>query len=137
MAAAPGAAAKAGRSKGGSESRPAAGGAIASAWLADDDLRTFLGVHDAGGTTWLRAEPLATLAAWTSALTTAEGGDGATLEADLARALEAAAQSGYAVDRWLAALAGRAGERPATEPAAATGSRPRKPGGRRGDRNPR
>jgi hypothetical protein len=88
--------------------------AIASGWLADDDLRTFLGVHDAGGTTWLRAEPLATLAAWTLALAEPEGGD-TTIAVALDRVVGAAAEAGYALDGWLASMGGGRGS-PATAP---------------------
>ncbi len=85
----------------------------AAAWLADPDLRTFLGLHDAGGTTWLRAEPLATLAAWETTLAALERP--ATLTATkraLDRLVGAAAEAGYAVDGWLARLQGT-GPRPA------------------------
>jgi hypothetical protein len=87
---------------------------IAAGWLADDDLRTFLGVHEAGGTTWLRAEPLGRLAAWSLALTTADGDTGAVAEA-LDRVVGAAADSGYALDPWLARLDGTGGN-PAKAP---------------------
>jgi glycosidase len=101
---------------------------IAAAWLADEDLRAFLGVHEAGGTMWLGAEPLATLAAWTAALTTIErpAAHAATLTA-LDGLVRAAAEAGYAVDRWLAALEiGRAPARSRrTAGGPATVSRPR------------
>src|SRR4029077_20488359 len=48
---------------------------IATGWLADADLRGFLGVHEAGGTTWLLAERLATLAEWMLALAAVEGSE--------------------------------------------------------------
>ena len=90
-----------------SKARDAA--AIASSWLADDDLRTFLGVHEAGGTTWLRAEPLATLAAWSLALAAADGDDQVAAGNALDRVVGAAAESGYALDGWLARLDGTRG----------------------------
>jgi hypothetical protein len=118
---------------------------IVAGWLADDDLRAFLGVHEAGGTTWLRAEPLATLAAWTLALATAEGGDGNGIGTALATAVEGAAEAGYALDRWRAALesgrgdgtARRATKGTAGDRTAPTGYLPRTPRGRRGDRTHR
>ena len=80
---------------------------IAAGWLADADLRAFLGVHEAGGTTWLLAERLATLAEWMLALAAVEGsGQGAELATALDGVVRAAAKAGYAVDGWLAALGG-------------------------------
>jgi hypothetical protein len=80
---------------------------IAAGWLADADLRAFLGVHEAGGTTWLQAERLATLAEWTRTLAIVEGSEpSGALATALDGAVRAAAKAGYAVDGWLAALGG-------------------------------
>ncbi len=97
----PRAATGSGRSKGAGDAA-----SIAADWLADDDLRTFLGVHEAGGTTWLRAEPLGTLAAWSLALASAEGADEPAAAEALDRVISAAAEAGYALDGWLARLDG-------------------------------
>jgi hypothetical protein len=131
---------KAGAGTGRSKASADAAAAIASGWLADHDIRTFLGVHDAGGTTWLRAEALATLAAWTVALAAVDGGDASVVDV-LDRVVGAAVKAGYALDRWLAAIEGGP-RKPATEgaaedPALVRGSPPRKPPGRRGDRTRR
>ncbi|HEX7472333.1 MAG TPA: alpha-amylase family glycosyl hydrolase [Candidatus Limnocylindrales bacterium] len=92
---------------------------IASGWLADGDLRTFLGVHEAGGITWLRAEPLATLAAWTLALCAIEGSPKAALAVTLDGVVGAAVTAGYAVNGWLSALGGPARGPATTRPASA------------------
>jgi hypothetical protein len=109
---------------------------IASAWLADDDLRAFLGVHVAGGTTWLRAEPLATLAAWTLAVAMTEGAEQNAVATTLDRVVRIAAEAGYAADAWLAALAGDGRRRPGARSDAGdhrtTATPPRAPRARRG-----
>ena len=114
--------------------------AIAQAWLADEDLRAFLGVHDASGTTWLRAEPVATLAAWDLLRTAIERpADLGPTAAALDRAVDAASEAGYAVDGWLARLVGSTPGRVA-EPSANSPARLRRsptPRGPRGGRTRR
>ena len=80
--------------------------AIADGWLGDGELRRFLDVHDADETTWLRAEPLATLAAWTLALAEIDGGTATGLGPTLDRMLGAAATAGYRVEDWLVVVDG-------------------------------
>jgi len=79
---------------------------VVDGWLADDDLRTFLDVHVADETTWLRAEPLAALAAWTLALSEIDGRAAAGMAPTLDRIVRAAATASYRVDAWRAALGG-------------------------------
>ena len=129
-----GAVTKAATGTGRSKTAPNLAAALAAGWLADDDLRTFLGVHEAGGTTWLRSEPLGTLAGWSLALAAAEGGDTVAAAEALDRVVGAVVEAGYAIDGWLARLDGARSspaKRPATKPRRRTLPRRRRRSSRR------
>jgi glycosidase len=75
---------------------------LAAAWLADPDVRTFLGVNKWEGVEWFAKEALEALLALASALDRA---DGARRTPPAIGALRQAAEAaGYRVDRFLASL---------------------------------
>jgi len=82
--------------------------AVMSDLVADAPGRTFLGVNSWQGDLWYRAEALKSLAKWLEIAAMIDApGDGETaaaIEDALARLMEADAESGYRVDRLLAAL---------------------------------
>ncbi len=80
--------------------RPAAD--LVEAWSRDPDLRALLGVHEAGGTVWVRKEGVEAAVAWARALACLETGRDPALRAR--RLLEAARAAGYRLDGWIAAL---------------------------------
>ena len=83
---------------------------LAAAWVADPDIRTFLGVNDWEGVTWFSKESFEALLDLAAALDRAEGVS--RTSPAIAKLRRAAEDAGYRVDQFIAAL-----EAAATSPA--------------------
>jgi glycosidase len=83
---------------------------LAPAWLADPDIRAFLGVNTWEGVEWFSKESFEALLDLAAALDRAQGVSRAS--AAIAKLRRAAEEAGYRVDQFIAAL-----EAPATSPA--------------------
>ena len=79
-------------------------GALAESWLADPDVRAFIGVHDWNGAEWLDAERWRELLELAAELDRAVGRKRASPA--IAKLRTAAEAAGYRVDRLRAALGG-------------------------------
>ena len=89
---------------------------LAAAWLADPDVRAFLGVHEWEGNEWFKKEAFESLLALASGLDLADGAS--RTSPAIATLRRAGADAGYRVDRFLAAL-----EAPSTARSRRSGSR--------------